>query len=419
MTVLLVNFTIAWRNLMMNKVRSLLTLLGLMIGVLAVISIVSLGEGLKMMFAGQVAGMGNDVMFAIPDPPRRAGQSSTTVRARLFDMDDVTALEKEGGELFLSVSPAYEVGGTAKYMENNKFVVVEGSDENFLRNFGLKLDRGRVFNPGDLSARSRVGVLGSKVVDELFPELVDPIGKKIKITRESFGTQTVTIIGTLKEKGGGFGGQSIDDCVLIPYTTVQSRFYGSKKVPYIQIKVADMSKMDEAKAIVEKVLRKQRRVTDPSMDSFQVMFISDILDFANTFVNGLVTVFGVIAVISLLVGGIGIMNIMLVSVTERTREIGLRMALGARRVVILLQFLIEAVVLTFMGGVLGLLGGIGAGFGVAKWLGSMLNTEWNVHLPVPIILLTLLVSSLIGIFFGVYPAFKASRLDPIEALRYE
>ncbi|MCD6119163.1 ABC transporter permease [bacterium] len=419
MTVLLVNFTIAWRNLMMNKARSLLTLLGLMIGVLAVISIVSLGEGLKMMFAGQVAGMGNDVMFAIPDPPRRAGQSSTTVRARLFDMDDVTALEKAGGELFLSVSPAYEVGGTAKYMENNKFVVVEGSDENFLRNFGLKLDRGRVFDPGDLSARSRVGVLGSKVVDELFPELVDPIGKKIKITRESFGTQTVTIIGTLKEKGGGFGGQSIDDCVLIPYTTVQSRFYGSKKVPYIQIKVADMSKMDEAKAIVEKVLRKQRRVTDPSMDSFQVMFISDILDFANTFVNGLVTVFGVIAVISLLVGGIGIMNIMLVSVTERTREIGLRMALGARRVVILLQFLIEAVVLTFMGGILGLLGGIGAGFGVAKWLGSMLNTEWNVHLPVPIILLTLLVSSLIGIFFGVYPAFKASRLDPIEALRYE
>jgi len=419
MTVLLVNFTIAWRNLMMNKARSLLTLLGLMIGVLAVISIVSLGEGLKIMFAGQVAGMGNDVMFAIPDPPRRAGQSSTTVRARLFDMDDVTALEKAGGELFLSVSPAYEVGGTAKYMENNKFVVVEGSDENFLRNFGLKLDRGRVFDPGDLSARSRVGVLGSKVVDELFPELVDPIGKKIKITRESFGTQTVTIIGTLKEKGGGFGGQSIDDCVLIPYTTVQSRFYGSKKVPYIQIKVADMSKMDEAKAIVEKVLRKQRRVTDPSMDSFQVMFISDILDFANTFVNGLVTVFGVIAVISLLVGGIGIMNIMLVSVTERTREIGLRMALGARRVVILLQFLIEAVVLTFMGGILGLLGGIGAGFGVAKWLGSMLNTEWNVHLPVPIILLTLLVSSLIGIFFGVYPAFKASRLDPIEALRYE
>jgi len=419
MTVLLVNFTIAWRNLMMNKARSLLTLLGLMIGVLAVISIVSLGEGLKMMFAGQVAGMGNDVMFAIPDPPRRAGQSSTTVRARLFDMDDVTALEKAGGELFLSVSPAYEVGGTAKYMENNKFVVVEGSDENFLRNFGLKLDRGRVFDPGDLSARSRVGVLGSKVVDELFPELVDPIGKKIKITRESFGTQTVTIIGTLKEKGGGFGGQSIDDCVLIPYTTVQSRFYGSKKVPYIQIKVADMSKMDEAKAIVEKVLRKQRRVTDPSMDSFQVMFISDFLDFANTFVNGLVTVFGVIAVISLLVGGIGIMNIMLVSVTERTREIGLRMALGARRVVILLQFLIEAVVLTFMGGILGLLGGIGAGFGVAKWLGSMLNTEWNVHLPVPIILLTLLVSSLIGIFFGVYPAFKASRLDPIEALRYE
>ena len=419
MSVLTTNFRIAWRNLMMNKVRSFLTLLGLMIGVLAVISIVSLGEGLKMMFAGQVAGMGNDVMWAMPKAPMRAGQNRGMVQARPFEMDDVSELTRGGGTAFKSVSPAYEVGANVKYRDNNKFAIVEGTDENMLLSFGMTLSRGRIIDPGDMNARSRVAVIGFNVAKELFPAIVDPVGEKIRVAGGGFNSQSVTVIGVLKEKGGGFGGQGMDDCLFIPYTTVQSRFYGSKKVPMIQIKVADIKKIDEAKAIGQKILRKQRRITDPSQDDFEIMFVSDFLEFANTFVNGLVTVFGVIAVISLLVGGIGIMNIMLVSVTERTREIGLRMALGARRVVILLQFLIEAVLLTFIGGVLGLLGGMATGFGVAQWLGKVVGTEWNVHMPVNIVIITLVVSSLIGIFFGVYPAFKASRLDPIEALRYE
>lgn len=418
MSVLLTSFRIAWRNLMMNKVRSFLTLLGLMIGVLAVISIVSLGEGLKMMFAGQIAGMGNDVMWAMPKAPMRAGQNRGMVQARPFEMDDVAEL-KSVSKLFSSVSPAYEVGANAKFRDNNKFVIIEGTDENMLKSFGLKLQRGRIIDPGDMNARARIVVLGSKAAKELFPAIVDPIGKKIRLAGGGFNSQSVTVVGILEEKGGGIGGQSVDDCVFVPYSTVQSRFYGSKKVPMIQIKVADMKQVDEAKAAAAKVLRKQRRITDPSQDDFEIMFVSDFLEFANTFVNGLVTVFGVIAVISLLVGGIGIMNIMLVSVTERTREIGLRMAIGARRGVILLQFLIEAVVLTFIGGVLGLLGGLGTGFGVAQWLGKLLSTDWNVHMPINIIIITLVVSSMIGIFFGVYPAFKASRLDPIDALRYE
>ena len=405
---------------MMNKVRSILTLLGLMIGVLSVISIVSLGEGLKMMFAGQVGSMGNDVMWAIPQSPARPGQSRTNVQSRLFEMDDVEALRKDTSGLFGHASAAYETWGTAKFMDRNKSVVIEGTDEYMRENYGLKLGRGRPIDQGDILARSRIAIIGEKVAEEMFPPLIDPIGKRINVSSGSFGTQALTVIGILEKKGGGFGGGAgLDDAIFVPYTTVQSRFLGNKKVQYIMIKLADIDKADEAKAQAERILRRQRRVTDPSMDNFQIMFMSDFLDFANTFVNGLVAVFGVVAVISLIVGGIGIMNIMLVSVTERTREIGLRMALGARRVVILLQFLIEAVVLTFMGGVLGLLGGLGTGFAVANWLGKLLETNWNVHMPVHIVIITLAISSLIGIFFGVYPAFKASRLDPIDALRYE
>ncbi len=419
MSVLVTNFKIAWRNLMMNKVRSILTLLGLMIGVLSVISIVSLGEGLKMMFAGQIGSMGNDVMWAIPQAPARPGQSRTNVQSRLFEMDDVDALRKDASGLFSHASAAYETWGTAKFMDRNKNVVIEGTDEFMRENYGLKLVSGRPIDKGDILARARIVIIGSKVAEEMFPPLIDPLGKRINVSSGAFGTQALTVIGILEKKGGGFGGQGLDDAIFVPYTTVQSRFLGNKKVQYIMIKLSDIEKADEAKAQAERILRRQRRVTDPSMDNFQIMFMSDFLDFANTFVNGLVTVFGVVAVISLIVGGIGIMNIMLVSVTERTREIGLRMALGARRVVILLQFLIEAVVLTFMGGVLGLLGGIGTGFAVAKWLGKILETNWNVHMPVHIVIFTLAISSFIGIFFGVYPAFKASRLDPIDALRYE
>ncbi|MEP0815359.1 MAG: ABC transporter permease [bacterium] len=418
MGVLGTNFRIAWRNLMMNKVRSFLTLLGLMIGVLAVISIVSLGEGLKYMFSNQIASMGNDVMFIMPVVPQRAGQSRAMMMPKLFEMEDVDAIRREGGDIFRIVYPAYEMQGQAKYREKNKSIIIEGTMEFIREAYGMELERGRFLDAGDILARSRVVILGKNVADELFGPLEDPMGKRILVTG-SFSQQAVTVVGILKKKGGNIGGQGLDDALFIPYTTVQSRFLGSKKVQYIIAKVADLKKVDEATKLVERVLRRQRRVPDPSMDNFEIMFASDFLEFANTFVNGLVTTFGVIAVISLLVGGIGIMNIMLVSVTERTREIGLRMAIGAKRVVILLQFLIEAVVLTFIGGLLGLAGGVLTGFGVAKWLGGMLKTDWPVHMPIPIIIATLAISSLIGIFFGVYPAFKASRLDPIEALRYE
>jgi len=278
---------------------------------------------------------------------------------------------------------------------------------------GIRIAEGKAFTQGDYDGRKRVVVIGANIKKKLFPKFVSPVGQIIKIGESNF-----TVIGVMKESKG-MGNITEDDFCVMPLTTLQERITGSDDVFYILARVKEGADMEQAKREVHKVLRARRHTPDPTKANYEVTTPEDWLEFGNRFVNILVMVFGVIGAISLLVGGIGIMNIMLVSVTERTREIGLRMALGASRPVVLLQFLIEACVLTVVGGGMGLLLGWGFAFGIGALLQKLIKVSWTPTIPYLVAIITLIVSAFVGIIFGIYPAYRASRLDPIEALRYE
>jgi putative ABC transport system permease protein len=409
----LATFKIAYRNLMMNKMRSFLTILGLLIGVMGVVAIVSMGEGLKGFFAGEIGRLGNDTMYAMPQAPARPGRSANFQSSKPFVLDDVAALQR-WGTLFKSVDPGDERMGEAKHLSKSKNVVIEAATDRFMDMYNLEMDKGRPINRRDYLSRARVAVIGRNVRDALFEKYEDPIGQQVRVTRVPF-----TVVGVIKSKGGFSPGMSMDDAAFVPLSAYQAAVKGNKEVGYIIIKAKDAQKMDDAKAQAMTILRMRRRITDPTRDDFQIMQPKDILKFTSSIVNGMVKTFGVVAVIAWLVGGIGIMNIMLVSVTERTREIGLRMAVGARRTNVLSQFLVEAIVLTLLGGLIGMLVGLLAAFGLSEWLAHILGSSWKPILPWVTVCYTLLVSMGVGIVFGVYPAVKASRMNPIDALRYE
>ena len=402
---MMVHLKIALRAITRNKLRSSLTMLGIVIGVGAVIVMVSIGQGAKMMVEKQIESMGTNVLLVIPISTTHTATKGTTGTITLT-VEDALAIEKECSAVSY-VSPGIRTTAQAVCGNQNwtTFVSGVGVDYQIIRNWPIEL--GRFIAQKDVTAMAKVCVLGQTVVANLFGNL-DPLDKWIRVKNIPF-----KVVGVLSAKGESATGQDQDDMILMPYTTVQRKVMG---VSYIGIIFASsISANDRFEAIkqITTILRQRHRLRLKEENDFtvisQIEFAATMLETSRT----MTVLLGSIASVSLLVGGIGIMNIMLVSTTERTREIGIRIAVGAREKDILFQFLTEATVLSSLGGIIGVIFGVVLSQAVSYFGG------WPSLLSTPSVIIAFLFSNMVGIFFGYYPARKASRLNPIEALRYE
>ena len=411
------NIRIALRGLSANKLRAALTMLGIMIGVAAVITLLALGDGVTRFVADQFSGLGTNLVFIIPEqgepgPPGSdtLTESSMTLRDAelLADVNLVPQAEAVAPVLFRNLD--LQFGGNAHS------VLARASTPTYAAMNNLEIDRGRDIDEGDYDARSRVIVLGPDTARALFPDDIDPLDQDVRVNGINF-----RVIGLLAEKGASGIGGSQDDIALIPLTTAQERLFNSRSstsgeflVDAVLVQAADDAAIDGVIIDASEVLRQSHNIAFRDDDDFQILTQGDFIQ-AFGAVTGVLTLFlGAIAGISLLVGGIGIMNIMLVSVTERTREIGLRKAVGARRRDILGQFLTEAVVLALLGGVLGIVIGL-IGAAVINLAVPQLDTS----VTLDSVALAVGFSAAVGLFFGIYPASRAAGLHPIEALRFE
>ncbi len=408
------NLRLAFSSLVANKLRALLTMLGIIIGVAAVITLISVGRGVEDVVINEFQGLGNNLLFVVPGQVDADDFGPSTPGVDLTN-DDVEALSDPIAVPDLNyVVPTYGRPAVVTRGGNESRTTVTGTTPEYtvLRDFYPVL--GDFFNEQDVQSASRVAVLGQGVYEELFPDGELPIGQTIRINNVNF-----RVIGLMEEKGGsGFNDQ--DDVVLVPIDTAQRRLFparrpdGNFRVDQILAQVISEDRQDAAIAEMTLALRQSRGIEFRDEDDFTILSQSELIG-ALSQITGVLTIFlGVIAGISLLVGGIGIMNIMLVSVTERTREIGLRKAVGARRQDILWQFLTEAIVLASIGGLIGLaLGAAGA------YLVASLSDTLEPGLAWDSVLLAILFSAGVGLFFGIYPATRAAKLNPIDALRYE
>ena len=392
------SFRIAIRALSANKVRSVLTMLGVIIGVAAVILLVSIGTGVQTQVTGQISGLGSNLLFVFPgnfSGGGGGGPGGGDIRKQ-FTMSDQEYVQSRLGDQGV-VTPTLQAAATLRLGNRTMNSQMTGSDQNGKDAAAGTIELGRWYSRGEVVGNSRVVVIGSGVRDELMPGQ-NPLGRMIDVNGQPF-----KIVGMLAAKGGSFGG-SQDNNVNVPITTAQ-QILGTSDISAMLIQVKDPNSLQAVKAQVERLLRPR------FADQFTVFTQAQTLGILSTLLGTLTAMLAGLASISLLVGGIGIMNIMLVSVSERTREIGIRKAVGARTYDILSQFVIEAMVLSVLGGVLGILVGAGGALAMQKWVPAQV-TFWAVALA-------FLFSAAVGVFFGVYPAYRASRLDPIEALRYE
>ncbi len=400
------NFRTALKALRANQLRSFLTTLGVIIGVAAVIAIVTLTQGVSVTLNQRLAGLGTNVLMIQSGSASRNGAFQGEGTAQTLTMSDVQALTPIPH--VANISPVISVGAQAIYGNHNWNTQVQGVYPSYQSLQNWQLARGAWFNTGDQLGAASVAVIGQTVVDNLFtPAGIDPIGQTIRINNQLF-----RVVGTLQSKGSqGFG--NADDVIFVPSTAAQDRLKNSLYVDQIQIQVDSSTNVAQVQQNVTTVLEKQHHIAAGATDDFRVLNANQLLQTAQQTTTLLTALLVGIAAISLTVGGIGIMNIMLVSVTERIREIGIRMAVGARRGDIRNQFLIEAVVLSAVGGVIGILIGLLAGLGISAALGLPLVVS-----PLAI-LIAFSVAAIIGIGFGLYPAVRAARLDPIVALRTE
>ncbi len=390
------SFRIAVKALGANKVRSALTMLGVIIGVAAVILLVSIGTGVQSQVTGQISGLGSNLLFAFPgsfDGGGSGGPGGGIIKQ--FTIDDVDYVQSRIGQQG-TVIPTLQAPAQLRVGNRTKSTTLGGTDQNGDASAGA-LTAGRWLARGEVVGSARVAVIGSEIRDEFFPGQ-DPIGRKIDVNGQPF-----KVIGMLATKGGGLGG-SQDNVMYVPISTAQTML-STRDISAMLVEVADIDTIESVKAQVERALRPRFG------DQFTVFTQEQTLGILSTLLGTLTAMLAGLASISLLVGGIGIMNIMLVSVSERTREIGIRKAVGARTYDILSQFVIEAVLLSALGGVLGILVGAGGALALQPWVPAQV-TLWAV-------VLAFVFSAAVGVFFGVYPAYRASRLDPIEALRYE
>jgi putative ABC transport system permease protein len=401
-------FRIALKALQRNKLRAFLTMLGIIIGVASVISMVAIGQGSKQSIQKQLSGMGSNMIIIRPNSNVSAGARLDASSVQTLTMDDVKALQR-GAPHLSAVTPVMSTKGQAIYGNNNWSTTITGVNLQYLdiiRQWPLQ--DGVEFTDADVSGAAKVCLLGQTVITNLFPNGDNPIGKYIR-----FGKVPLMVIGTLTAKGESAFGQDQDDVILAPYTTVQERILSTIYLQNIYASAVDEASTTTASDEVSQVMRQSHRLKPTDDDDFAVRTMQELINTFSSTSQLLTVLLAVISGISLLVGGIGIMNIMYVSVTERTKEIGLRMSIGARGVDILLQFLTEAVLISITGGVIGVLLGITSARLVTYFL------SWPTLVTESSIILSFLVCFITGVFFGYYPAQAASRLDPIEALRYE
>lgn len=397
---------ISLEGLRANKLRSVLTMLGIIIGVGAVIAMVSLGMGVRQKVQSSIASLGSNLLIIVPGATsptgvRMAAGSSTTLLPK-----DAQAIAREvpgAGLVAPSVSRQYQV----VFNNRNWYTNVQGTTPEFLAIRNFSLESGVSFSTQDLNTRARVVILGKTTADNLFGD-ISPIGQTIRINKAPF-----RVIGVLGAKGQSATGHDQDDFAIIPLTTAQERMMGINYLHNISVQAVSEDAVDQVQEDITQLLRARHRIALGAEDNFTVRNLAAVMATAEETTKTITLLLGNIAAISLLVGGIGIMNIMLVSVTERTREIGIRKALGATYANILLQFLIEAVVIGVTGGLIGIALGIGASYLISVLAG------WNTIISLWSIAAAFGFSVMIGLFFGIYPARKAALLDPIEALRYE
>ena len=401
-------FRIALKALQRNKLRAFLTMLGIIIGVASVISMVAIGQGSKQSIQKQLSGMGSNMIIIRPNSNVSAGARLDATSVQTLTMDDVKALQREGTHLS-AVTPVMTTKGQAINGNNNWSTTITGVNTQYLdiiRQWPLQ--DGVEFTDRDVQGAAKVCILGQTVISNLFPNGDNPIGKYIR-----FGKVPLLVIGTLTAKGESAFGQDQDDVILSPYTTVQERILSTIYLQNIYASAINEASTTAASDEVSQIMRVSHRLKPTDDDDFAVRTMQELINTFSSTSQLLTVLLAVISGISLLVGGIGIMNIMYVSVTERTKEIGLRMSIGARGLDILLQFLTEAVLISITGGIIGVALGVTSARLVTYFL------SWPTLVTESSILLSFLVCFITGVFFGYYPAQAASRLDPIEALRYE
>ncbi len=394
---------LALRALRRNVLRSFLTMLGIIIGVAAVIILVTLGGGATQQVTDQIASLGSNLLIVTPRKRLAPGQRSV---AQGFRLADAEALEQEIPSL-AAVSPLANRASTAIFANRNWTTIATGSSEQFFISSGRKVTEGRAFTASEARLGASVCVIGETVRQKLFGRQ-DPVGSRIRL-----GKLSCEVIGVFGAKGQSSLGTDQDDVVLMPLRTFQRRLAGSEEVGMIQASVREGVSTDRVKEEMVRVMRSRRHLSANEDDNFSVMDLKEVSTMLSITTRTLTALLGAVAAVSLLVGGIGIMNIMLVSVTERTREIGTRLAIGALEREVLLQFLVEAVVLAVCGGI------IGAVLAVASSVALADALQVPFILNVPIIFIALIFSAAVGVVFGYFPAQKAARLDPIEALRHE
>jgi putative ABC transport system permease protein len=394
---------VALRSLLANRLRSFLAMLGIIIGVAAVVSILALGAGARSQVVQRISAMGTDLLVVRPGAQGVRGVRSAT--AQNLTLADAQAIVAEVPEADL-VAPVVSGMAQLKYYNQNTNTNVTGTSVTYLPIRGFEVERGRAFTEGEAERMARVAVLGPTTAENLFG-VSEAIGETIKVKGINF-----RVVGVLKAKGDQ-GWFNPDDQAIVPYTTAMKQLFGLDHLREIDIQAKDEETLNRVQDGATALLRKRHRIREGADDDFSIRNQAEILDTMSSVTQTFTLLLGGIASISLLVGGIGIMNIMLVTVTERTREIGVRKAIGAKDRAILTQFLLEAILLSGIGGVLGVVAGIG-GARLLGWKLEMLTIvePWSV-------LLALSFSAAVGIFFGFYPARNAARLDPIEALRYE
>ncbi len=402
----LVILKVAFRALRRNKMRTALTMLGIIIGVGAVIAMVGIGNGAKAQVEARIAALGQNVIMVFSGSITRGGVHTGFGGAGTLTVEDATAIARDVPGV-AAVSPEVRTGAQIMAGNNNWSTSIMGEGVDYLAIRQWDLADGAMFTEADVRAAAKVCVLGKTTADKLFPD-DDPVGKIIRIKNVP-----VKVLGVLKSKGVSMFGSDQDDTVLVPYTTAMKRFAGVTTLRSINVQAATAEQMAEVQSGITDLLRQRHRIQPGADDDFMLRNQQELSEAMTATTEVMTALLAAIASVSLLVGGIGIMNIMLVSVTERTREIGIRMAVGARGRDILLQFLIEAVALSSTGGMLGILFGVG---------GARLITmikEWPTLVSPQSIIIAFVFSAAVGVFFGFYPARKASQLDPIDALRYE
>ena len=406
-------FKIALRAIAANKMRSFLTALGIIIGIASVITMLAIGQGTKSSIQSNIAEMGSNMIMINPGADRRGGVQQDASSMETLKLTDYKALKDEC-KYIKAISPIVSSSGQFIYGNQNTPSSITGANQDYLEIRQVEVADGEMFTLADIKSSAKVCLLGRTVADNLFPDGSDPIGKIVR-----FGTIPFRVIGVMKKKGYNTMGMDQDDYVLAPYTSVMKRILAQDYLSQIIASAVTEGVTEQATAEMTPILRRTHKLKDATdttegdSDDFNIRSQEELSSMMNSTTNMLTILLGCVAGISLIVGGIGIMNIMYVSVTERTREIGLRMSVGARGIDILNQFLIEAILLSVTGGIIGVLLGVSAAYGIK------IAAHWPIEIQPWTIVMSFAVCTFTGVFFGWYPAKKAAQLDPIEAIRYE